>query len=384
MTLPNTAPRICIFAGEASGDYYAADLIQQVRAQYKDAVFVGMGGSRAAEAGMTLWHNCNTVAAMGITRILRHFSRYYTLYRSLQQNLLADPPDLLICVDFAGLNLRMAAFAQQHGIRCIYYIPPKVWAWHQSRIHKLRCYSHSVAVLYPFEADFFRREQFPVTLIRHPFLRNLQTQALPKRISNIAILPGSRSQEIQTHLQIQLQACAAMADQLPHKLRFFVFISDASQKDSINDLCKTYASSLDLTLVDPAEKYEKLRTCHAAIAVSGTVTLELAVLGIVHVIIYRTSWLNYLIARHFLDIRWIGLPNLILQANVVPELIQTQCNPASICRAMIDLLGPEHLVRQYGDLERVRLCLGSSQTTTPVGQWVCEHIPGKDLTASTI
>ncbi len=360
-------PTICILAGEPSGDYYAAYLIERLKKQGSAARVVGMGSTLAQQAGMTLWHDCQDLGVIGFSQVLANLLTFTRLYKRLTQQIKATRPSLIVLVDYAGLNLKIARFAKQLGIPCLYYIPPKVWAWQEYRLKYLRAYCEELAVLYPFEAEYFQQKSLPATLIHHPFLDTITPQQKrPPKPFRIAILPGSRSKEIATHLPIQLAACAALQKSCASPVHVSVFVATPAQQDRISLLCDTWGSDLPLDLVMPENKYDALRQCHSACCVSGTITVELALIGLPHIIIYKTSWLNYLLGKTLLRIRWIGLTNLIMQESVVPELIQAACNPDTIAHALAESLQETSAQRTRTHLQKVSDALSHPDKTVRI------------------
>ncbi len=362
-----TPPTICLFAGEPSGDYYAAYLIERLKKQGAAARVVGMGSTLAKQAGMTLWHDCQDLGVIGFSQVLANLLTFTRLYKQLTQRIEATRPSLIILVDYAGLNLKIARFAKQLDIPCLYFIPPKVWAWQEYRLKYLRSYCEELAVLYPFEADYFRQKSLPTTLIHHPFLDTITPQQKrPSKPFRIAVLPGSRSKEITTHLPIQLAACAKLQKSIDSPIQVSVFVATPTQRDHIISLCDTWQHDLSIEFVMPENKYDVLRQCHSACCVSGTITVELALIGLPHIIIYKTSWLNYAIGKSLLRIPWIGLTNLVVQESVVPELIQTDCNPDSIAQALAGSLQETSAQHIRADLHKVSDALSNPEKTVRI------------------
>ena len=360
-------PTICLFAGEPSGDYYAAYLIDRLKKQGTGARVAGMGSTLAKQAGMTLWHDCQDLGIIGFSQVLANLLTFTRLYKLLTQQIVATRPSLIILIDYAGLNLKIARFAKQLGIPCLYFIPPKVWAWQEYRLKYLRAYCEELAVLYPFEADYFRQKSLPATLVHHPFLDTITPQQTrPPKPFRIAVLPGSRPKEVATHLPIQLAACAKLQKSIDSPIHVAVFVATPTQRDRIISLCDTWRHDLSIEFVMPEDKYDALRQCHSACCVSGTITVELALIGLPHIIIYKTSWLNYAIGKSLLRIRWIGLTNLIVQESIVPELIQTACNPDSIAHALAESLQETTLHRVRAGLQKVSDALSNPNKTVRI------------------
>lgn len=374
---------VVLIAGEASGDFYAGDLITSLKKIHPDTHFSGMAGSHAETAGMKLWYDYSSFSTMGWTEALRNYRKYYTLQQDLQNQILAQNPDLLILIDYAGLNLRLAKFAHEHNITCFYYIPPKVWAWNKKRIHKLRRYANNIAVLYPFEATFFRGENLPVSLILHPLSQKLEYAHPPVGMGkNIAILPGSRKSEIDIILPIQLASCYAL--KLKHKtpLHFFIFLSDSSQTLRIQRTVMAWRDKLDISLIPTAQKYDTLKKCHAALAMSGTITIELALLGIPHILLAKGSLINYLIYLSVYSNKWVGLPNLIMQKSIVPELIQYECSEAKIVAHLEAILFTQQGIVMRQDLLEMRTRLTNPKTAVPIESLVSNILYGLTYASS--
>ena len=201
---------VCIIAGDTSGDVYAGDLIAQLATNRSDIKFQGIAGDSAQSQGMQLWVHNKHLNFMGFTEVLLRHKLIISTWRTITQNIEKNKPDLLILIDYPGLNMRVAKWAKQRGIPIFYYIPPQVWAWGRARIEKLRQYTDYIAPLYPFEQDFLIKAKLNTTLVKHPLLNKILAQQLnhpcTEKPIEIVCMPGSREQEVRKHLENMLTA----------------------------------------------------------------------------------------------------------------------------------------------------------------------------------
>ena len=360
--------RIGLLSAEQSGDQYAAHLIQSCKARNLDVSFQGMGGPSSQQAGLVCWPNCSPKSVMGFN-LLKHYQYGKDLLHTIEKHLDTHALDLLILIDYGGINLRVLRMAHKKSIRVLYYVPPKTWAWGKKRLRTLKLATR-IAVHYPFEYDYFTNQKLATTLVPHPFGRHTHPKT-PPLCTHIALLPGSRVQEIVVHLPIMLESVYAL--KRPKQAKVSILLTeDARLKKHILPLYTAWQDKLPLQLIKPEQKLETLTACHVALACSGTVTYELAALGIPMLIMYKTHWLTYRIAKALLNIRFIGLPNLIENAAIIPELIQHDCDPERIANALGELMQPGSLAyaRQKEKLLALQTRIRSHHGTLPIDQVV--------------
>ncbi len=304
-----------IVAGEASGDIYGADLVTEALKLAPDLHFSGIGGARMRESGVEILVDSSDMAVVGFVEVIKHFDVIFSAFRRLKQILLDDPPDLLILIDYPGFNLRLAKIAKKAGVKVLYYISPQIWAWRQGRVKKIARLVDHMAVILPFEAPFYQRAGVPVSFVGHPMFdmvnvtydRSAAATSFnldPSR-KIVGLFPGSRHNEIERLLPVIIGAA--------NKLKEHV----TTTRDRIHDM---------------------IRACDAVISVSGTVTLEIALVGTPMVIIYKLSPLTYQLAKRLVKVPNIGLCNIVAGETVVRELIQDQANPAAIADEVEKLL----------------------------------------------
>ncbi len=325
-----------IIAGEASGDTHAANLMRAIKVNDKAAKFSAWGGDKMKAQGATLVKHYHELAYMGLKEVLLNLRTILKNIAFCKKDLVAYHPDVLILVDYPGFNLKIAKFAHQKGIKTVYYISPQIWAWHRSRVYQIKKTVDLMLVILPFEKDFYNRYHYPVTYVGNPLLDELeensfadrktflQTNHLPAK-PLIAILPGSRTQEIKAIL-IKM---VSMADLFPAYQ--FVIAGASVEKKAL------YKEAENIPVVY-YQIHDLLANAEAAIVTSGTAVLETALIGTPEVVCYHTSRLTYEVAKRVIKVKYISLVNLIMDKPVITELIQNEFNTKNLQNELQALL----------------------------------------------
>ena len=335
-TLVTNGRRIMIVAGEASGDIYGADLVTEALTLAPDLRFFGIGGTRMRESGVETLVDSGVMAVVGLVEVIKHFDVISTAFRRLKRILLNDPPDLLILIDYPGFNLRLAKVARKAGVKVLYYISPQIWAWRQGRVKKIARLVDHMAVILPFEAPFYQQAGVPVSFVGHPMLDLVTVTydrsaaaasfGLDPARSIVGLFPGSRHNEIERLLPVIIAAAGRLKEQFP-EIQFILPLASTLNSDDI--VPQLTAAGLDVTITRD-RMHDMIRACDAVISVSGTVTLEIALVGTPMVIIYKLSPLTYQLAKRLVKVPNIGLCNIVAGGTVVKELIQDDANPEMI------------------------------------------------------
>jgi lipid-A-disaccharide synthase len=353
-----------IIAGERSGDLHGANLIRAIRYHDTEAQVRAWGGEQMEAAGATLVKHYRDLAFMGFWEVAKNLGTIRKLMRDCQADVLAHRPDVLILIDYAGFNLRMAKWAKRHGIRVFYYISPKVWAWNQRRALGIKANVDRLFVILPFEKPFFSKYDYEVEYVGNPLLDALANHepdpALIARFSQfdkplIALLPGSRRQEITAILPIMLETTRRFPDYQ------FVVGTVSNLPDDLYDLLLADYPAVE-RVADSA--YDILKAATAALVTSGTATLETALLTIPQVVCYRTSWLSYVIASRLIAVPYISLVNLIVDRPLVTELIQDDLTPERTTNELRAILPNgarrSDVLAGYADLQQIMGKAGAS------------------------
>ena len=337
--------RIMIVAGEASGDIYGADLAREAHRLDPELHFFGIGGQRMREAGVQTMVDSADMAVVGLVEVLKHFDVISAAFLKLKKMLREDPPALLILIDYPGFNLRLAKVARRAGVKVLYYISPQIWAWRQGRLKKIARLVDHMAVILPFEAAFYERAGVPVTFVGHPLLDMVQVTmnreqaaasfGLDPSRKIVGLFPGSRNNEIERLLPVIIDSARVLEKQFPG-LQFVVPVASTLNEDDLAP--QILAAGIDVMFTHE-RIHDLIRACDAVISVSGTVTLEIALIGTPMVIIYKLSPLTYLLAKQLVKIEHIGLCNIIAGETVVRELIQHEANPDMISAEIGKILG---------------------------------------------
>lgn len=337
--------RIVIVAAEESGDMHAASFIRDLKSKNPNIEISGLGGNHMLQAGMQLIQSPSYFGSTGISEVFRHLRRIKQAYSSIKAHLVANKPDLLVLIDCPGFNLRLAKFAKKKlGIRVLYYISPQIWAWKANRIHTIKKYIDRMAVIFPFEKKIYEQAGVPVSFVGHPLVEKMTNQfnskasriklSLPLDKRLVALLPGSRVNEIDRHMPILLESAKILHQQYPD-LHFAVPIAGSIHAETIADYFKD--STIPFTLIQ-ANAVE-LMACSDCVAVaSGTASLECALLEKPMCIIYKASTLTYIAASKLIKVKYLGLCNLLQNKMIVPELLQYDCNANELAKVMGELL----------------------------------------------
>lgn len=355
--------RYYIIAGEASGDLHGSNLIKALRKQDPGAVIQAWGGDKMQAAGATLVKHYRELAFMGFVEVLKHLPTILSNIAFCKKDILDFKPDVVIFIDYPGFNMRIAEWAKKQSMRTVYYISPTVWAWKENRVKKIRRDVDLMMVILPFEADFYKsRWQHEVVYVGHPLIEVIQQEkdqmpAVPVSADKpiIAILPGSRRQEILTKLPVMLE----MVKYYP-QYRFVI----AKAPSLPDELYTGIIGDKDVSFLQN-QTYNILKQAKAALVTSGTATLETALFGVPQVVCYRAEPISFWIAKRIVKVKYISLVNLIMDKPVVTELIQNDLNETRLKAELDKILteGPE-LQQMKRDYAALWSKLGSKSAST--------------------
>lgn len=366
-----------IIAGEASGDLHASNLIAEIKKKDSRAEFRAWGGDLMRKQDVTLVKHYRHMAYMGFVEVVLNLHKVLRNLKECKTDLLAYQPDVLILVDYPGFNLRMAKFAHRNQMKVCYYISPQVWAWKRHRIKTIQKNVDKMLVILPFEEAFYKSHGVDVSFVGHPLLDELSKlngmpwlnfvhhNNLSENREIIALLPGSRKQEVERMLGTMLKV-------IPHFPNYQFVIGGVSSLDK--DLYVKMIGDKDVRLV-VGQTYELLQNSSAALVTSGTATLETALLSVPEVVCYKANRLSYLIARRLIKVKFISLVNLIMEREVVRELIQNEFNEACLTRELELLLNNANKQRQLlDDFDSLKHRLGNSGASEKAAELIVEMI----------
>jgi lipid-A-disaccharide synthase len=368
--------KIYIISGERSGDMHAANLVASMKSLDSNLQFRGMGGEYSKDAGVHLALDYSAVSVMGFIEVVFGFRKVLKGLTLVKKDLLTFQADGLILVDFGGFNMKIAAFAKEHGIPVHYYIPPKVWAWNQKRALKLKAITDQVYAILPFEPAFFSKFGMQVYYVGNPLLDEIKkfsrhdffyqkNELSYKPI--VALLPGSRVQEVNAMLAKMI----ALVPDFP-QVQFLVAGVDSLQ-----------AATYELAQVKGIkviynQTYDLLSYATAAVVTSGTATLETALFKVPQLVVYKTSWISYQIGKRLIRVPYISLPNLIADKQVVRELIQEDFSLEMLRKELMRLMSDlEYRMEIQAGYELIRERIGEQQASNQVANLILEALEKK-------
>ncbi|TDE18379.1 lipid-A-disaccharide synthase [Dyadobacter psychrotolerans] len=364
-----------LVAGERSGDLHGANLLNGIKENDPDAQFRGWGGDMMQAGGMELVTHYKDTAFMGFLEVALNLHKISGFLKKCKADILSYQPDVIILIDYPGFNLRIASFAKQQGLKVFYYISPKVWAWNQKRAWKIKQNVDRMFVIFSFEIDFYKKFDYKVDYVGNPLMDAIeafkpdpdfkQKNKLDENKPVIALLPGSRRQEIMGMLDLMLTV-------QPHFPNHQFVIAGVSNLPSA--LYEKYISGGKAHIVYEST-YDLLSISEAALVTSGTATLETALLNIPEVVCYKTSGFSYAVAKRLIRVPFISLVNLIMDKEVVRELIQNDLNTENLVKELAFILsGGSKRSVQISHYKKLQEVVGGAGASERAGRLMVKYL----------
>jgi lipid-A-disaccharide synthase len=407
--------RVLIVAGEASGDLYGSLVMQAMAGGADGSVakgaggddrrdrhvqFSGIGGPSMRAAGLRPLGDAGLIGVTGFLEVLGSARAIWGAYHQTRDLLdSAQRPDLALLIDYPDFNIRLAQRARRAGVPVLYFVSPQVWAWRKGRVRRIAAVVDRMLVILPFEKEFYRQAGVSVEFVGHPLLdlvrttrtreQTLRPAGLDPRRPTVALLPGSRTNELRAHLAIMLAAARRMREEF-RDLQFLVPIAPTLARGVVEDIVREErrgagasgapGADLECALLEEG-RYDAVAACDAAVVASGTATLETALLGVPMVIVYRMNALTFALARLISDVPHVGMPNLIAGSRIVPELVQGECTPEGISRELRRILTDRTIAETMRrDLSGVRSRLGAPGAIDRVARAAWDMIGARERT----
>ena len=364
-----------IIAGEASGDLHASNLVAEIKKKDKKAEFRGCGGDLMKAQGVDLLKHYRTMAYMGFVEVAVNLRKVLGNIAQCKKDIIEYQPDAVILVDYPGFNFRIADFAHDKGFKVLYYISPQLWAWKRRRVKKVKRSVDKMLVILPFEEEFYKQYGVDVTYVGNPLLDELakfgtanrsiflRRNSLGEKREIIALLPGSRYQEVKRVLPVMLKAASHFPD-------YQFVVAGVSSLDK--SLYKKILGNSDVFLIEN-QTYELLQNSSAAVVTSGTATLETALLTVPEVVCYKATGFSYFLAKWMIKVKFISLVNLVMDKEVVKELIQGEMTEENIVKELELLLHNSKRQRKLlEDYEELKDRLGSAGASEKAAEAITE------------
>ncbi len=378
LSTKNTSPKnksILISAGEASGDAHAARMIEEIKKLDSQIKFVGMGGEKMRHAGVEILTDIDKMAVVGLVEVLLKYRSIKAELVRLQDYIKQNSPDLLILVDYQEFNQKLAAYAKQQGVKVLFYIGPQVWAWRPKRVYKMAKIVDHMAVILPFEKKLYEDADVPVTFTGHPLTDEViadktrqQARAQLKIVdkTTMGLFPGSRSGEIKRVLPILLEAAKLIKKDKPD-IQFVLPIASTIKQENLAPF-HSDMKRLSVT-TSKAPFYDVIQSCDVILSASGTATLEISLLEVPMVIVFKVAALSHYILSRMVSLKHIGLVNIIPGKEIVKEFIQQNAIPADIASEALRLLNDKkYYEAMKHELSLIRQQLGGGNGTKNVAQ----------------
>jgi len=337
--------KIMLLAGEASGDQHGAEMAKEMKLLNPNINLIGMGSQHMQQAGVSIFFDSASIAAMGIVEIAKHWGDIKAAMVLVKKKLEVEKPDLLVCIDYQEFNQKMAAHAKTLGIKVLFYIGPQVWAWRPKRVKKVGQRIDHMAVIFPFEVDFYAKHHIPVTYVGHPLIDKVPSLDSINALSEfdnhkrtVGLFPGSRHSELSRVLPVMLEAALLLKQQYGDDIQFVLPLADTLNKQQVIDIIGQY--DLNVTLLED-QLYPLIKSCDAIMSCSGTVTLEIALLNVPMCVVYKLSWLTHQIMSRLMIIDHFCLVNIVAKKLVVKEMLQKQASAQNIANEIQKILDDE-------------------------------------------
>lgn len=373
--------KIMFSAGEASGDLHGAKLATELKKLYPQITMFGFGGNNMEKSGVKILKHLKDYSVMGFGEVLLNLRRMFSLKDYLVDVMKKEKPDILVIIDYPDFNWRLAKQAQKLNIPVFSFIPPTAWAWRKNRAKKCAKIANHIAGIFPFEIDVYKEAGANITYVGNPLKKEVvpsmtkleakEKYCQDKKKKSILLLPGSRKQEIEKILPTMLEA-AKNIRQKHQAVEFHLPIASSLDKSFL----QSYLEKVDVDIIIHEENsYNLMQSQDMAIATSGTVVLECALMNLPTVVVYKMSKFTYLLARLFVHIPYFSLPNIFLSKEVFPELLQNKANPENITKYAQDFLYNEETIKNcLLDLEELKDLMGNNNAYESVANLIIDTI----------
>ena len=377
--------KIMIVAGEASGDLHGAEVIKAAQTYAPELEFYGMGGEKMRSAGANIIIDSAKMAVVGIVEVLLNLRTLYSALWQLEESLKEHKPDLLLLIDYPEFNFKLAKTAKKLDIKVLFYVSPQIWAWRSGRVKKISNLVDHMAVIFPFEVEFYQKAGIPVTYVGHPLLDHQPpTKPLTKPVENkrkhqdndsgsgygtVGLFPGSRNSELARLLPLMLES-AELLHQGSQHYNFILPIAKGMEQQQVYAKLDQLNPNLNIEITDSETAIEK---ADIIVAASGTVNLEIALANKPLIVVYKVAPLTWQILSRMVKLPYISLVNIVAGKQIVPELLQTEASPQNIVNKLVEILDDKDKIATMTlELQQVKKKLGDGGAAKKVVGLICD------------
>lgn len=364
--------KIFISAGDPSGDLHGANLIKELKVQNPNVEICGFGGSKMADSGADLFDKIADSSIIGFWEPLKNIARLKKNLNLAEKFFTENKPEGLVVIDYYGYNIHLAKLANKYKIPVIYYISPQVWATRWGRVQKIKKFVKKVLVIFPFEKEIYERAGIPCEFVGNPLLDIIPNLSVPTSLQPmyIGLMPGSRIQEINKHFT-QFYEAFVNISKVNSNVKAIIPVFSDNIKNYIINHFNLDSEKIEFVMHGDYEKRSKMQVC---ITSSGTATVENMILGVPMIISYRTSWLTYQIAKRLINVKFIGMPNILAGREICPELIQNEATAEKISAKCLEILkNGQILTRMKAELNETRKKMGGQEATKRAAKIILEE-----------
>src|SRR3972149_3914 len=378
---------LIIITGEDSGDLYGGNLAKEIQRLYPDIKISGVGGRQMRSAGVDIFCDVSEISVVGFWEVIEKLGLIRRLYKQIIEKFDSGNVKGVVLIDYPGFNLKIAKAAKERGIPVFYYISPQVWAWRKRRVKTIKKYVDKMMVILPFEKEFYQREGVDVEFVGHPLLEVIASNSEASSSSNkkeicqdlgvddkkliIGILPGSRKKEIAYMLPEILKASSLIKEKYP-SVQFLFHLSQSIEEDYLKNFI---TSDYSYIKVVKGKNYDVMKASDLLITKSGTSTLEAAIIGTPMIIVYKSSFLSYYLAKVLVNVTYAGLPNLLAGKEVAPELLQHKMIAKNITEKAIYYLEKKGRLEQMREeLKNIKCSLGEQGVSKRTAETIVNFI----------
>ena len=364
--------KIFIIAGEASGDLHGSGLMRSIKAYNPNISFAGLGGKKMEKEGLRSIVSIDKLAVMGFVEVAKNLSFFLSLEKKIIENITSINPKKIILIDYPGFNLRIAQKIKKiSNIQITYYISPQLWAWKEKRVEVVRNNVDDMIVVFPFEKQWYKNRNIDAKYFGHPIIDNCKSYNFSKNNSqdtiNVAICPGSREQEIYRHMPVISKTIKSFKKEMGNKVQFIIVKAKNIKKKTI----LSYVNNSDVTISEESI-FKVFEISHCGVVASGTASLECAITKKPIVVIYKMSWISWLITKFFVNVKFACIANILMNKKIIPELLQKELTVRNLSKHLKNIINSKPSTQYQQNIDSLISSLGDGSSYKNTAKYIVD------------